>query len=83
VKEQGRGNSALCFSKIQKNFDKSLKNPLTKSKSCAIIRMFQGDEENKKFSPQGKKHLTFSTICGRINMNKGKDTLQTRKELTL
>jgi hypothetical protein len=34
--------------------------------------MFQGDEGNKKSSPQGKKHLTFSTKCGRINMKRGR-----------
>jgi len=37
--------------------EKIFRNLLTNSKSCAIIRMFQGDEENKKSSPQGKKTL--------------------------
>ena len=52
MKEQSRGNSTLCFSKIQKDFGKSLKNPLTKSESYAIIRMFQeGKSMAGKTSP--------------------------------
>ncbi len=50
--------------------------------------MFQGDEGNKKSSPQGKKHLTFSTKSGRINMKRGRtphkpERVTTMKKLSL
>ena len=43
--------------------------------------MFQGDEGNKKSSPQGKKYLTSSTKCGKIYM-KRRTTLHKRERVT-
>ena len=46
---KGRDNSNAKYNKVGKGLrklEKNLVKPLTKSKSCAIIRMFQGREVN-------------------------------------
>lgn len=83
MKEQGRGNSALCFSKIQKNFGKSLKNPLTTTTNYGTINTKRG--EGKPHKPERKmimKKTTMNTILSLIANIDTTEAQEVREELT-
>ena len=82
-----------------KTLKKSLRNPLTGAQTSDIIKMSEGEQERKQISletqdlmillTENKREKIFGNLLTDfkirdiINTNKGKDTLQTRKELTL